>query len=101
MLKSLKSILGATLVAGTLAVGAYAQDRQNTPAQGGMPQGSQTDHDGMMQNGMKPQGGMMGMMNMMGQMDPAQMNRMMENCNKMMESTMQSPPSGTTPQPKG
>jgi hypothetical protein len=29
----------------------------------------------------------------MGQMDMIQMNKMMENCNKMMERAMQSPPS--------
>ncbi len=48
--------------------------------------------------GMQGMQGMMGMMNMMGKMDPAQMNRMMENCNKMMESdTSPSQPSGAQP----
>ena len=43
--------------------------------------------------------GMMGHGGMMGQMDQAQMNRMMENCNRMMEGMQRSPsvPQGAQP----
>jgi hypothetical protein len=90
--------LGAAVVAGALAIGlsAYAQDQQNAPAQGAAPRDS---HHGMMQGDGMGQGGM-GMMKMMGQMDPAEMKRMMENCNKMMEG-MQSPPLEPRPEQKG
>jgi hypothetical protein len=67
-----------------------AQDQpQATPAEPGMggPRGGTI-------------GGMMEMMNMMGQADPQQMNRMVENCNRMMESQLQ--PSNSQPwQPEG
>jgi hypothetical protein len=46
----------------------------------------------------------MEMMNMMGQADPQQMNRMAENCNRMMESQLQpsnSQPWQGRPEPKG
>ncbi|MBU8541917.1 hypothetical protein [Falsiroseomonas tokyonensis] len=72
----------AALVSGFLATqGALAQQAQPAPAQPGQGQGMTGMQPGQ-GSGMR---GMMGMMNMMGQMDPAQMNRMMENCNKMME----------------
>ncbi|GGG52389.1 hypothetical protein GCM10010964_44430 [Caldovatus sediminis] len=84
----------AALVGGFVAAqGVLAQDTRTAPpagtaqqAQPGAPQPGQ----GMMG------GGMMGMMNMMGQMDPAQMNRMMENCNRMMEARSRGGP-GTGP----
>jgi hypothetical protein len=51
---------------------------------------------GMMGN----RGGMMGMMNAV---DPGQMKRMVENCNRMMESMMQTAPDAlpNTPEKKG
>lgn len=57
----------------------------------------------------KPNTGMMGgrgggMMGMMSGVDPAQMNRMVENCNRMMESMMQNvpaAPSTQAPEKKG
>lgn len=75
------------LVGGFLAAqGAFAQQGSTTPPPGGAPQAGQG------QSGQGMMGG--GMMGMMGQMDPAQMNRMMENCNKMMEG-MNRDPSGS------
>ena len=58
----------------------------------------------------KPETGMMGgqsgMMGnhgggMMGGLDPAQMKRMVENCNRMMESMMQTTPATPGPEKKG
>ena len=54
----------------------------------------------------KPETGMMGgrhggMMGMMSGMDPAQMKRMVENCNRMMESMMQDMPATPGPEKKG
>lgn len=86
------------LVGGFLvAQGAFAQQGSTTPPSDGTPQaqpGQGQSGQGMMG------GGMMGMMNMMGQMDPAQMNRMMENCNKMMEGMNQAP-GGSAPAAPG
>ena len=50
----------------------------------------------------KPETGMMGgrgggMMGMMNGADPAQTKRMVENCNRMMESMMQDMPAAPTP----
>jgi periplasmic protein CpxP/Spy len=83
-------IAGALLLMGSIA---WAQDK--APAA--------PDRHGMMQG---DKGGMMGrgMMGMMGG-DPAQMSRMMENCNRMMESWLQDHPSApgtpSQPAPKG
>ena len=54
----------------------------------------------------KPETGMMGgrhggMMGMMNGADPAQMKRMVENCNRMMESMMQDMPATPGPEKKG
>jgi hypothetical protein len=49
---------------------------------------------GMMGN----RGGMMGMMN---GVDPMQMRRMVENCNRMMEGMMQNMPATPEPEKKG
>jgi hypothetical protein len=71
----------AAMLGGLAAATAFAQDR-TPPSQPPQPQG-------MM-------GGQGGMMNMMGQMNPDQMKqmaRMIENCNRMMES-MSNPPTG-------
>jgi hypothetical protein len=46
----------------------------------------------------KPHTGMMGMMK---GVDPAQMRRMVENCNRMMESMMQNMPATPGPEKKG
>ncbi len=84
------------LVGGFLAAqGAFAQQGTTTPPSGSAPQ----VQPGQGQSGQGQSGqGMMGsgMMGMMGQMDPAQMNRMMENCNKMMEG-MNRGPGGSGP----
>jgi hypothetical protein len=71
------ALSAALLMMAGLAISAYAQNEQNSPQQ--PPQQSER---GMMGGGMM--GGMMGNHEMMGQM-----SRMMENCNKMMESHMQ------------
>ncbi len=79
------------LVGGFLAAqGAFAQQGTTTPHSGSAPQAQ----PGQGQSGQGMMGG--GMMGMMGQMDPAQMNRMMENCNKMMEG-MNRGPGGSGP----
>ena len=54
----------------------------------------------------KPDTGMMGnrgggMMGMMKGVDPAQMKRMVENCNRMMEGMMQNIPATPGPEKKG
>ena len=90
MQKKTLLVAGALLLTGSIA---WAQDK--APAA--------PDRHDMMRSG---NGGMMGpgMMGMMGG-DPAQMNRMMENCNRMMESWLQDHPQvpGTPsqPEPKG
>jgi hypothetical protein len=66
-------LIAASVMMAGLAVSAYAQNDQNAPQQP-PPQGER----GMMGGGMMGDQGMM-----------AQMTRMMENCNKMMESHMQ------------
>lgn len=82
-------LLGAVVITGTLALA------QEGGATGPAP--ATADHHGMMGQG----GGMMGM-GMMSGVDPAQMNRMVENCNRMMESMMREQPStrsAPNPQP--
>ena len=91
-MKSLKAgalVLGLSLIAAVSI--AAAQPPGNN---GGQPESGMMGNrgSGMMGNG----SGMMGMMGV----DTAQMNRMIENCNRLMESMMQTPP--TTPSsPKG
>ena len=72
-----KTGAGALVLVAAFAAVAYAQAPAPTPPPSSMP--------GM---NMQGPGGMM--------MDPVQMKRMMENCNKMMESMMRSQP---TPAP--
>ena len=87
MPRKLAILLGSTLLAtGLVLSDSYAEDQQGTPHQEA-PSGH-----GMMGQGM---GGMMGNQEMM-----AQMQRMMENCNKMMESHMQKDNAPTPPQDK-
>ena len=74
--------------------GAFAQQGTSTPPSGTAPQAQ----PGQGQSGQGMMGGIMGMMNMMGQMDPAQMSRVMENCNEMMEG-MNRAPDGSGPSP--
>lgn len=75
------AFFAATVLVGgfLVAQGAFAQQSTTTPPSGSAPQ-AKPDQG---QSGQGMMGG--GMMGMMGQMDPAQMTRMMENCNKMME----------------
>ena len=83
----------AVLLATVLGVGvSVAQGNQAPVTQA--PAQQQAPDQGMM-----GRGGMMGHGGMMGQMDPEQMNRMMENCNRMMEGMQRSPsaPSDTQP----
>ena len=88
MLKS--NLRTATAVALTLSFGTMASiaAAQEPGKQTGQPEtGMMGGQSGMMGN---RGGGMMG--------DPAQMKRMVENCNRMMESMMQTMPS--TPEKK-
>lgn len=73
-------ILGSMLAAGTIAM---AQEGVPTNP----PPTANSDHRSMMNRS----GSMMGM-GMMNGVDPAQMNRMAENCNRMMERMMGSSP---------
>jgi Spy/CpxP family protein refolding chaperone len=94
------NLLTATAMALTLSFGVVASiavaqepDKQTGKPETGM-MGGQT---GMMGN---RGGGMMGMMN---GLDPTQMKRMVENCNRVMESMMQNmpPTPGPGPEKKG
>ena len=65
---------------------------------GGMMGGGMMGQGG----GMMGQGGTPGQGGAMGQMDMAEMKKMMDGCNKMMERGMQMPPAGSTaPDRKG
>jgi|HubBroStandDraft_4_1064222.scaffolds.fasta_scaffold376168_2 hypothetical protein len=89
-------LLTATAVALTLSLGtapSMAVAQQSGDQTGKPKTGMIGGQSGMMGN---RGGGMMGMM--MG-VDPVQMKRMVENCNRMMESMMQTMP--TTPGKKG
>jgi hypothetical protein len=79
--------LSALAAVGLSAIAATALAEDQTPP---IP-----DRPGMMD---RQRGGMMGpgMMGMMGG-DPAQMTRMMENCNRMMESRLQDRPRDPAP----
>lgn len=68
----------ATALGGTVA---FAQGGQTQAPQ--TPQQTPMGGQGMMQGG-----GVMGQGGMMGGMDMSQMHKMMENCNRMMESHM-------------
>lgn len=72
-------VLGSVFTAGSLAL---AQE----PAAGNSAPNSATDHGSMMHDG-----GMTGM-GMMNGVDSSQMNRMVENCNRMMEGMMRGQP---------
>ena len=86
-----RKLLTATAVVLSLSIGTVA-----SPAVAQEP-GKQTGepHTGMMGD---RGGGMMGMMN---GVDPAQMKRMVENCNRMMEGMMQNMPATPAPEKKG
>jgi hypothetical protein len=75
-MRRLLVVSGAALLAGGTALGAAAQSQPASPNPGQPPNG--TSNNETMGNGQM--GGMMGMM--------PQMNRMMNNCNQMMESHM-------------
>jgi Spy/CpxP family protein refolding chaperone len=87
-------LLAATAVMLSLSLGTIASTAtaQETDKQSGKPE------TGMMGG----RGG--GMLGMMGGADPAQMKRMVENCNRMIESMMQdmpaTPAAPTTPGPE-
>jgi hypothetical protein len=92
-----RKLLAATALVLTLSTGTIASIAvaQEPGKQTGKP------HTGMMdgQSGMMGDrgGGMMGMMN---DVDPAQMKRMVENCNQMMEGMMQHMPATPGPEKK-
>ena len=74
------AVLLATAVSGTVALAQEGRTQApQTPASQTAPMAGQ---------GMMPGEGMMGKDGMMGQMDMAQMNKMMENCDRMMQSHM-------------
>ena len=77
-------LLGAVLVTGSIAIA--QEGGSGTPAPG----------TGDQRGGMMMQGRGMGM-GMMNGGDPAQMNRMMENCNRMMEAMMRQQPANPAP----
>ncbi len=84
MRRKLALVLGSAILASGLALSvSYAQDQQQNAPDQAPPSGHGMMDRGMMGNGM---GGMMGNSDMM-----AQMSRMMENCNTMMESHIRSP----------
>jgi hypothetical protein len=81
------TIAAATIAINIMAVGvAFAQQTTPTPAQ--PPARDSSAMGGMMQGG--------GVMPMMGMMD--QMSKMMENCNRMMQSSLQWPESSPSQQ---
>jgi periplasmic protein CpxP/Spy len=86
--KMLTTVFLLSLSFGTAASIAIAQESGKPSEHTGQP------NSGMMGN---RDGGMMGMMN---GVDPAQMKRMVENCNRMMESMMQNTPT-SGPEKKG
>lgn len=76
--------IAVSLVAGTLAVASVAIAQSSTStARGGQ---APAQHHGMTMDGHH------GMMHMMTGVDPALMTRMLENCNRMMEITLQETP---------
>jgi hypothetical protein len=95
MMKSKLLTAAAVALSLTLGVAASIAVAQEPGKQTGQPEtGMMGGQSGMMGN----RGGMMGMM--MG-VDPAQMRRMVENCNRMMESMMQNMPATPGPEKKG
>ena len=86
-----RKLLTTTALVLTLSLGAIGSiaTAQESDKQSGKPE------TGMMGG---RHGGMMGMMN---GTDPAQMKRMVENCNRMMESMMQDMPATPGPEKKG
>jgi hypothetical protein len=91
-------LLTVTAVVLSLSLGTVASiaAAQESGKQTGKP------HTGMMggKSGMMGDRGD-GMMGMMKGVDPAQMRRMVENCNRMMESMMQNMPATPGPEKKG
>ena len=81
--KTKHAIATAGLLAGLALAGASAFAQTDAPAQAGNPGGAMMDHQ--THGG---QGGMMPGMMMSGEMQ-GKMSRMMDNCNRMMESMMQ------------
>jgi len=89
-------LLTATAIALSLSLGAIVSTASaQQPAKPASQSGT-----GMMggQSGMMGKSG--GMIGMMKGVDPAQMNRMVENCNRMMESMMQPAPNATPNKPE-
>lgn len=89
----------AAVFATALGGAAFAQGNQAPAPQPPAPQQAPTTGQGMMQGrGMMGQGNMMG-----GQTNTtAEMNKMMEGCNAMMQRAMQAPPANSAaPQQKG
>src|SRR5260221_5243562 len=87
-----------SLILGTAASIAAAQEASKPDT------GMMGSHGGMMRGHNGMMGNNHGMMGMMKGADPAQMKRMVENCNRMMESMAQNTPSApaapTTPEPE-
>lgn len=94
-MKYAKSVAASLVTAGVLGAAANVL-AQAVPAP--TPNTDQHGKTPTKKGEMQGMQGMNGMMNMKGQMDPAQMKRMMENCNKMMEGGMSpSQPFGAEP----
>jgi hypothetical protein len=94
MWHKLPLVLWSAILAGSALSASYAQDQQQSPSQQAAP--AQTAPSGHMTGNkemMNPMQGQMANPQMQ-----AQMLRMMENCNKMMESMMQQ--SAATPAPR-
>lgn len=70
----MKHLIAAAVVLGMAGTAAYAQEQGNTAPETNAPAMMGRHGNGMM-----------------GSMDHAQMRRMMENCNRMMESRTQQP----------
>ena len=81
--KTKRAIAAAGLLAALALGGASAFAQADAPAKAGNQPGAMTDHQMSMGHG-----GMMPGMMMSGEMQE-QMSRMMDNCNRMMESMMQ------------
>ena len=101
MLKS--KLLTTIAVALSLTLGTAASIA--TAQEAGKPgTGMMGSHSGMMGGRKGMMGNNDGMMGMMKGVDPAQMKRMVENCNRMMESMAQNMPSApiapATPEPE-
>jgi hypothetical protein len=90
-------VFGSVMLVGLALSASYAQDQQQKPTQRAAPgQTAPSGHPEMMNQMQGQMHGMMGNPEM-----EAQMLRIMENCNKMMESMMQKSPAAPVPQKKG